>query len=1590
MLKKTAISIILSWLMVIANAQYTETANVNTPGTLNIVAKAYLSTVTNLTVTGTIDARDFKTMRDSMPVLSVLNLSGSAIAAYTGTYGTWNTTSNTYAANAIPQAAFCKIGTDTSKKTLTSITLPINITSIGDDAFYNCTGFTGTLTLPSSITAIGEDAFSYTRFTGSLTIPASVTYIGPDAFFNCRGLTGSLTIPSLVTNIGDNAFMFCSGFTGTLTLPSSITAIGILAFWECSGLTSIISLNTTPLNGFTMDSYVFFGESKVKLYVPWGSVDAYNAAPQWNSFNILPIIQISASNDTIHIGKSATFKANTDSIGVHLSLIWQVNGKNAGTGDRIFSYIPENGDIISCKAIIDNDTVTSNTIVMKVTGETLSISPKLLDIAAEANSTANFNLISNISWKINNNQTWLNPNVNSGNNNAVITLTAAANPNFYPRTDTIIISGNGVLSDTVIVTQAAVKGASLSLMTDSLALVDLFNSTNGPGWNNHTNWLTGPVSTWYGITIDTNRVTGIYLVSNNLTGTIPNSIGNLSKLNTLDLSNNQLNGLIPTTLFYLSNLNYLYLFKNQLSGSIPDNIGNLSQLRVIYIFSNKLTGSIPASVENLINLQQLAVNNNQLNGNITSYLCNLPDLKMLDLGDNQLNGNIPSSIGNLTQLQYCYFNNNQLSGNIPSSIGDLINLIQLDISTNQLDGTIPSSISNLANLSWLALEDNKLSGIIPSSTGNLTLLQYFIISSNQLSGPIPFSIGNLTKLNWILFEDNQLSGIIPNFIGNLTNLTEIDLSDNKFSGPIPSSIKNLSDLEYFYISDNNFTGLPELPVSAYSNQYAKVDSNNLTFNSIVPNITKLSTYSNQAEVGNTDTVNGTIGNSIAINLGIDSTLTTNVYTWYKNGTFYKTTAVNNLVINNFTASDTGVYTCTITNSSAPQLTLYSYPTTLVIPKPKLSVSTNELNIAYTANSTANFNITSNVSWKINKLQTWLNPNVISGNDNAAITLTATANPTIFQRTGTLIVSAAGVKSDTVFVTQAADSIAVLANELKSDSLALVDLYNSTNGPGWTNYSNWLTGPVNSWFGITIKDSRVVSIDMGINNLRGTIPSSICNLTKLNGLGLNSNQLSGTIPNMIGNLTNLTFDLDLSYNQLSGNIPYSIGDLILLQNFSINNNDLSGSIPNSIGNLSKLTWLNFGENQLNDNLPSSIGNLTNLAFLDISNNQVSGSIPVSIGDLTQLQALVLANNEFNGSIPNSIGNLNKLTFLELGGNQLSGNIPNSIWNLIQLQGLYFNNNLLTGSIPDLIGNLINLQQFDISTNQMSGIIPSSICYLTNLTLLFLEDNQLNGNIPNMIGNLTNLYYGIDLSYNQLSGSIPSSIETLTNLQTFDISYNNFNSLPDLPTFPANSNLAQVNNNNLTFNSIIPNLDKLQSYGPQANVGKTDTITGTVGKSITINLGIDSTLTTNVYSWYKNGEFYTTASVNNLAINNITASDAGVYTCTITNPGAPLLTLYSNPVTVIVQSNGNTTDVLTLQNSDVNLYPIPVTGYLNVSLPYTSVQTSLSIFNISGVEIYSSNISGNLTEIDMSSYSAGIYIVKITSPDKGVITRKIIKE
>jgi Leucine-rich repeat (LRR) protein len=499
------------------------------------------------------------------------------------------------------------------------------------------------------------------------------------------------------------------------------------------------------------------------------------------------------------------------------------------------------------------------------------------------------------------------------------------------------------------------------------------------------------------------------------------------------------------------------------------------------------------------------------------------------------------------------------------------------------------------------------------------------------------------------------------------------------------------------------------------------------------------------------------------------------------------------------------------------------------------------------------------------------------------------------------------------------SSSVFAQVLLSDSLALVALYNNTGGSTWTTKTNWLTGPVSTWFGITRTGNRVTYISLTNNNLTGPLPAAIGNLSALTGLEIQNNKLSGSIPAEIGNIVTLKF-LYLWGNQFTGGIPTSMGNLVLLEQLWLNANQLTGAIPAAIGNLVALKYLTLRDNQLSGNIPASLGNLVNLEFLYLNNNQLSGSIPAELGNLTNLKDLYLSGNQLTGSIPTALGNLNKLLRLVGNNNKFTGSLPSELTNMLALRVLDLQDNNLTGAIPTQIGNLINLTHLLLGNavasgdvkNQFTGSLPISISSLTSLTVLKIKDNKL-------------------------SGAVPSSWGNLFNLEEVDLSNNEFTALPDLSGLPFIT-LLDVSNNLLTFQHLYTNRNitgfvyapqksnQIQSANPnqdsQAPVGNPYTITvadNTPGSS---------------YVWKHNDVLMPLLITNTVQIQVLNRATMGTYSCEITNTNIPLLTFY---FTQKVEATANFSGTLFIDTNEpaqvgaMQLFAITETG------PYTLIQT-----------------------------------------------------
>ena len=877
-----------------------------------------------------------------------------------------------------------------------------------------------------------------------------------------------------------------------------------------------------------------------------------------------------------------------------------------------------------------------------------------------------------------------------------------------------------------------VEAQSSDVQTDRDALVALYDATNGDDWTFNTNWLSdAPLGDWYGVNTNVSgRVVSVYLkgrgglfgqapTPHGLSGHLPEELGNLSHLTTLNLGVNNLRGLIPESLGKLERLTQLNLEDNDFSGHIPVEIGDLSRLTSLRLANNQLTGPIPTE------------------------LGSLERLTFLDLSGNALLGQIPIELGNLTRLTALLLNGNYLFGEIPSAIGELTELRRLTLDRNNLSGEIGEWIGNLDKLNYLSAFDNNLNGEIPSAIGNLVDLVELNLSRNRLSGSLPNEVNALSELEYLDVSRNELIGRINPQLTKLNQLSYLNLSNNKLTGPVISGLRHLPNLQILYLADNNLSG----PVPTRF-----VDS---------PNILLFSIAGNQVCVPGTHSFIFWLGNVLIHDINAlrfcnatDRSILEQLYdetggdTWTNNAGW----ADDELALERWYGIETDelgrVVAIDLGNNSLEgtlplglgsltqlaELDLEGNMLTGRLPLSLRRLDLDEIRFADT-----NLCVPQEMGF-----QAWLDASVTHAGSGLS------CDP-LTQRDVMAM----------LFTETKGNTWTEATNWLTSEPLEVwhgVDVDSDGNVTAIRIAANNLSGSIPLELA---RLSQLHTLNLEGNALSGTIPPELGNLNHLTSIRLGFNQLSGNLPPEIGSLENLS-SLDLSFNRLTGGIPAELGKLGDLETLNLSGNGLTGTIPTEIANLTDLKELRLAFNELSGNIPSAIGGLRELRTLELHYNGLTGPIPSEIGNLSRLETLWLYFNDFTGEIPPEIGNLANLEVLNLQFNRLSGNIPQELGNLANLEWLYLTFNKLEGDIPAELGNLSKLNFLVIDFNRLTGSIPSELGNLSELAVIDLQENQLSGEIPDELGDLSELR-SLELNGNDLSGNLPKSLGSLSALE-----------------------------------------------------------------------------------------------------------------------------------------------------------------------------------------------------------------------------------
>uniref|UniRef100_A0ACD5ZV04 Uncharacterized protein n=1 Tax=Avena sativa TaxID=4498 RepID=A0ACD5ZV04_AVESA len=356
----------------------------------------------------------------------------------------------------------------------------------------------------------------------------------------------------------------------------------------------------------------------------------------------------------------------------------------------------------------------------------------------------------------------------------------------------------------------------------------------------------GAVCSWTGVSCDgEGRVVAFASARMGLSGPVPeDTVGKLSRLQSLDLSGNRLTALSNDFWELGASLRGLNLSRNAIGGALPNNVGNFARLQVLDVSHNGFSGALPQALGSITDLEVLNGSHNQFQGKLpVAVVLGCGSLVSMDLSGNALDGDLPE-LSPLRSLAYLNLSSNQLRGSLAGAfqeqlmVIDLSNnrfsqlnfssgyagssLMYLDLSSNELLGEFDLA-GRFRNLRHMNLAFNQLSvnNFLPSM-GEISALEYLNLSSTRLHEQIPGALSSeLVGLKVLDLSRNNISGVVPD-MSNL-QLLVLDLSLNNLTGEIPVSlVKKLPSMERFNFSSNNLTVCAsELSPEAFAATFAK-------------------------------------------------------------------------------------------------------------------------------------------------------------------------------------------------------------------------------------------------------------------------------------------------------------------------------------------------------------------------------------------------------------------------------------------------------------------------------------------------------------------------------------------------------------------------------------------------------------------------------------------------------------------------------------------------------------------------------------------------------------------------------------------------
>ncbi|CAH8391505.1 unnamed protein product [Eruca vesicaria subsp. sativa] len=724
-------------------------------------------------------------------------------------------------------------------------------------------------------------------------------------------------------------------------------------------------------------------------------------------------------------------------------------------------------------------------------------------------------------------------------------------------------------------------------------------------------------------------------------GEVPASLGNLSKLESLDLYAQTFLydlfaiNLRASNLGWLSGLSssltYLNMGFVSLSGAGEtwlQDITRLSKLKELHLFNCELR-SLPLSLPSSANLKLLEVldlSRNYHYSPIPHWIFDLTSLRKLFLKSVRLQGSISPGFKKLQLIETLVLSSNELSGEIPAVLGDLPQLKYLDLSENSFQGQIHRFLDALStnkgnSLLSLRLNFDRLEGTLPESLGELRNLEILELTGNSFTGLIPSSVGNMASLKKLDISYNSMNGKIPESLGKLEELLDLNLMANKWEGVLRKShFLSLRSLKSFSLTTE--------PNRSLVFRTGVDKHRELPDRPLFPMWLQVQNKLNSVTLRNT-------GIADKIPHIWFSRIAADVTQLYLENNRFKGTLPQNLVFPNLLAFDLssnnfeGPFPRWKTN--AAELFLYQNNFSGFLP-PDIDVLMPRMK-------------------KINLFR-----NSFSGEIPSSLC----------QLTGMEILN--------------------LRNNRFSGSFP-----NCWNGSSELNEidasENNISGEIPESLSVL---PRLSVLLLNQNALEGSIPDTFQNCSSLTHIHLGGNKLTGKLPSWLSKLSSLSM-LSLQSNSFDGQIPDDICSAPSVHILDLSENKISGPIPKCMGNLTAIVQhksideyyeyqeirdsINLSGNKIDGKIPAEILDLTYLRILNLSRNSIAGSIPGNISKLGHLETLDLSSNKFSSAIPQSLGGISSLKKLDLSYNKLEGSIPKNL--KFKDPSIYIGNELLCG-------------------------------------------------------------------------------------------------------------------------------------------------------------------------------------------------------------------------------------------------------------------------------------------------------------------------